>query len=85
MEEGRAITGDKKMVDTRNAVSLQPRAGIAFTGLPRMPQCMGWILDDGSIFIYGFDGVHSICGFVGCSQAIEFLAYNFQLLERQAI
>ena len=68
-----------------NAVSLQPRTGNAFIGMPLVRQRVGWILGDGSVYLYGFDGLFIVCGRVSFASAIEFLAFDFQFFEGQAV
>ncbi len=53
--------------------------------MPLLHKCMGWVLRDDYVFIYGCNGICSAYGITNHTQAVEFLASDFQLFERQAI
>jgi hypothetical protein len=65
------------MDDKMDALSFQSRR--PFIRLPLLFKCMGFVLDNGDVYVFGTNGIHSICGSINHTQAIEFLTFNFQL------
>ena len=73
------------MDDQINPILLQHRAIHPHDGMPLLRFSMGWLRDDGTVFIYRSAYGYVYCGCVNYPQAIEFLTSDIQLDSGPAI
>lgn len=66
------------MDNHKDALVLQQRSGHPYDGVQVLRFCMGWVLHDDSVFLYGTNYGYVFCGCVDHTQAVELLTSGVQ-------
>lgn len=67
------------MDNQKDTIFIQHRAIHPHDGMPLLRFSMGWLCDDGTVFIHGSAYGYVYCGRVNYPQAVQFLAPGIQL------